>query len=61
MNIRSCLRSEFSTVLRNLCGNMEAEGKLSTMLPGYNNEEERVLACQETYDSFCLKVFGASA
>lgn len=51
--IRTCVITD-----KNLCGNMEAEGKLSTMLPGYNNEEERVLACQETYDSFCLKVFG---
>ena len=42
----------------NLCGNLEARGKLSQMLPELHGAEERVQECRENFHSFCTKLFG---
>lgn len=42
----------------NLCGNLEARGKLLKMLPGADGAEERVQECRENFHSFCTKLFG---
>lgn len=43
----------------NLCGNLEVRGKLKTMLPeDLKHAQDRVAACRENFDKFCMKMFG---
>jgi len=42
----------------NICGNLEASGKLSHLMPDLDDTQERIDACRDDYDSFCRKLFG---
>lgn len=51
-NIEMCLPID-----PNLCGNLEARGRLSGILPEMD-AEERVQACRDNFDSFCKRLYG---
>ena len=42
----------------NICGNLEVRGKLKPMLPELKHAQERVAACRENFQNFCVKLFG---
>jgi len=43
-----------------LCGNLETQGKLATVLPEVEESDDRVDACTDNFHSFCTKIFGGN-